>query len=496
MISRLRSLALPALLPALVIYLAFVLLKIYPGQQSDTSNFYLEGLLTFKGLIPYRDLADNKGPLLFYLLAAVAPLSGWNMIGGIVLFRLLDCVIFVLLVRQLQQMRFSGVALTVPMTVFAAAYGGLFPFRDETIYSEIPELLLRVLGYTAYFLRRPGRTGIYFSLAALFRQTALIDLAVVIVHQVALLARRQISGAQFRTAVGRTTVSFLIPVAVAALAAYRQGWALDFYRHAILWNYNFARLSVREPAIEKILFEQIFSWSLTPLIILAIAGIVVTILQAGKRADSDRERYQWFFCLVLAAHLYESFSSPLWFPHHLIPSLMILVILAAVACRYAQQQLSIRGVRVLERGALTGVTIISALSVLAGVTQHESLVRAAADDRVLGQWIVQGSSNSDRILVWGYAAQLYLYSQRLPGSRYLHNLSLTNQSGMFLPIDEQSRLEFQEDIKLNRPKFIILYSGKHTLPDLLKFAPDIEHTYIEREVPVDGKTYYLLEAKS
>ena len=63
-------------------------------QRTDSANFYTSGKALANGLIPYKDFADSKGPLLWVIYAAAYMLSGHNYVGVFWLSTILYAFVF------------------------------------------------------------------------------------------------------------------------------------------------------------------------------------------------------------------------------------------------------------------------------------------------------------------------------------------------------------------------------------------------------------------
>lgn len=468
----------------LIAWLLFiVLLSCYasPWQQLDSANYYLEGLLISKGYLPYLDFNDNKSPLLYYLLAIPASIAGWSMFSGVLLFRVIDLVIFFLLEKLLRVFGYSAIVRGTVMIFLVGAYAGCFPFVDETIYAEAPELLCRVAGFLIY-LRGGGflRVGMLIGCAALFRQTALIDLVVIGVHQIVLATVGRKGWREGTVDMVSCIAGFLSPLAVVGIVAAAQGWLGAFYHQAIQWNYLFSAAVPDAPEGHvPAPIQALTSLPFLPLVSFALYWVLLGWWRKGV-FSSQRDTFftSSILIVLIFMHLYESMASPLWYVHHLIPSLMALGLAAGAGLERLELDLSARFPRVRTLPIVVGVGLLALLPILLlRLGQFEKYRENEKPGSEISHWIESHTQANDKILVWGYAPHYYLLAHRMPASRFHHNLFLTNQSRRFLPLDAFFINSFRADIANQKPALIILENGSESLEDLREFLPEVDNNY-------------------
>jgi hypothetical protein len=477
--KRLVKIFYPDLLPlcSLAVFLVFVVFNSAAVQQLDSANYYLEGMLTLHGYRPYLDFNDNKGPLLYYLLAISAWFGGWGMWAGIALFRLIDCIIFLLLANLLRACAFSRPAQALGLILFTLAYAGCFPFPDETIYSESPELLFRLLGYTLYLRYGSAmKTGSCFALAILFRQTAVVDLIVIIAHQLLMILFQQRKWPEVISFATRLMIGALLPTTVVMLYAQQQEWLAEFFHQAIWWNYQFSKSSTL--SLETVT-SALLSIEWLPLILMVLAWLPLSYFYSSRtKLLVTCPLIRPLFFMALLGHLIESFASPLWFTHHLMPALMIMTLVATDSLEQIFNVLRrVASVKQIQLVFTIPLLLITILSALVHVSTFNALTQNEPADQALADWIQQQTLVSDSILVWGYAPQIYLLSKRYPASRFHHNLFLSNQSRRFLPLDADFIANFRQDIELKKPKLIILAAGQESYEDLVEYLPQVAFDY-------------------
>lgn len=465
-------------------------------QRGDSANYYLEGLLTLKGYLPYLEIAENKGPLMFYASAIAAYVSGWDVVGALVLYRFFELLFFAAVFSILRIMKFSLNTRAIALAAFALAYAGAIPYPDETIYSEIPEACFRAAALFFYLKsKRLGAAGACIAIASLFRQTALIDLSLIFIDRVYLILRGERSFRQFCSDCLRLLSGAAIPLVLALGISLSQGWLDDFVHQALVWNRQFSLHAEREMPLFSVVSSLIFSPAFGAIVFLTFLGVLVLIACRRFRVfSSEQQSSQSVVLLLLVGHLAESFASPLWYPHHLIPSLGVMAVVTAYAIEFGLQFAGEQSGKIFSRVFLAGACLSALFLLMSRAAQLETYDIQARQDAALSSWISDHTTIEDRILVWGYAANLYLDACRLPASRFHHNLSLTNQSGRFAPIDSRFLAQFREDLLRQPPKYVILYSGKDSAEDFARFAPVGLPQYRLIEMTFQSRDYFLLES--
>jgi hypothetical protein len=422
------------------------------------------------------------------------------MWAGILLFRILDGIIFLLLANLLRLCGFTKRSQAFGLLLYTLAYAGCFPFPDETIYSEIPELLFRILGFTFYLRSGSAITsGGCFALAILFRQTAVIDLLVIVIHQLILLTQNKINVSEVLSYSVRLLIGVLIPVSIVTIYAYQQGWLAEYWHQAFLWNYQFSRAysdtgeSVFGSAIYRLLTLE-----LLPLFIVTFTWLLLLFSkqEAKTLLPVTCSSMKTLFALTLFAHLSESSASPLWYAHHYIPALMILSLISADTLDHVTYLLRKKTTALQVQIAATVPLIL--LLILIGFVRfdaYKNYINETSGDQEISTWIQEHSVATDSILVWGYAPQIYLLSERYPASRFHHNLFLSNQSRRFLPLDTEFVSNFRRDVAIKKPKFIILKNREDTYPDLLEYVPLVALEYEKTALEWSDKEISILSRK-
>lgn len=140
-----------ALLALLLITVVSTCSPLYRANPYCDANIYLTmGKAWLDGLIPYRDLYDQKGPILYMLHTLSAMLSRTNFIG-IYLLELVCCFFnLVYILRTLRLWMDHRAALPVAMAIGALTYCALFMCFGDTV----EEFSLPILTASMYLFYR------------------------------------------------------------------------------------------------------------------------------------------------------------------------------------------------------------------------------------------------------------------------------------------------------------------------------------------------------
>lgn len=271
-----------------------------PNWYGDEGVYLLLGQALKQGLVWYRDIHDNKPPLL-YLLAAVS--------GSVMYFRALllvwmmaTLVVFDKLAKVLidkRRLQKAALAIFALLSTLPAIEGNI---ANAEIFMILPTLL----GFW-FFLKNEGDknyfwSGIFFSLAFLFKVPAVFELAGLIFFSI-LFARKNIKDYLL------ILLGFVLPIGITAIYYWSQGALGDYYFAALAQNLGYLS-SWRSGSFSQGVGTQ-SGLLLRGLILL----ITVGLFWLSNRKEEKRYNlvWIWFIFSVFAALLSER---P--YPHYLI----------------------------------------------------------------------------------------------------------------------------------------------------------------------------------
>lgn len=387
----------------------------------------------------YRDAIDQRTPVTYYGVAALYAATGANNIYALhVMTALLLAATGFLLWATAREWRRPGAGLWAAglyslLSVALLYKGDAFAFNTEWCVALFTALAAWSLarGLPVDRLRWFALGGVALALAFLSKQPALLDAAAPIALGLFLLWRRTVPPRILLLRACALAAGWGGMVALVVIYFAARGALANALYYA--WTYN---LQIYGPEITTAdrLASAVKFWNLfrenTPLVlpwVLAAAGWA--LFRIGQRTVTREEEADnpWFaFTLAWCATSFAgAMSGGRGFDHYFIQALPPLCLLAGLlldqAARYALAAGRSRLLRAATAAALAA-TVYSLVS--AAVTQRrqtlppDTCVRAAS-------FVKSVTQPEDRIYVWGYHPEFFLFSERQSASRFVYASFLT-----------------------------------------------------------------------
>lgn len=156
MMTKTTTYSILGLLALLLITVVSTCSPLYPTNPYCDANIYLTiGRGMLDGLMPYRDLYDQKGPLLYILHALSAGLTGGGFLG-IYFLEIVCCFVnLVLILKTLRLWMDERAALPVAIAIGALTYCSICMCFGDTV----EELSLPILTGSMYLFYRYAKWG-------------------------------------------------------------------------------------------------------------------------------------------------------------------------------------------------------------------------------------------------------------------------------------------------------------------------------------------------
>ena len=398
------------------------------------------------GAVLYRDAADHRSPLVPYLQAALFTFTGdWNLFAQHLALALAmgTCAFSLLLLTRAPQPSTSpslaSSSLAGPATAVAFTFIVLLlpgPADALGLHTESFVLFFSTLGFTlfAFALPRGGflaglPIGLAFSASALCKQPGLLDF-VVTAPILAFLAWRQPADRSrlVRLFLGALTGFAALFLLTCLYFAVHGAWR-DFVYYA--WTYN-TRLYVPEISLAERLATFRLTWDfawrhLPAAAVLALPGLLLA-LRSVALALRDRTRPTPVLPLLILGWLCSSvLASTLGgrgFGHYTLQSAPALALAAGFTLASLAPFFSRTTAHRLAFSAL-----LLALIAWAGldVRRLHAQLRPTEDpsDLALRTVVQHYSAPDDRLFIWGYFPEGYVYTRRLPATRFVYTNFLT-----------------------------------------------------------------------
>jgi len=424
----------------------------------DAGTFAYVGMVICHGGMPYVDVFDHKGPLLYIFNALAMGMGSWRMIAVFEAAALVAALFLILRTARLRAGFFSSLMITVLCTWLMNRYmleGGNFTEEFALPWIALAELLfLRFFQEGAIGRRGLFAIGFSLSMIVALRPNMIAVWAIGIPVSMWLLIRQQRLRQGFRWAFG----GFVAGIAPFLLWMGARGALRASWETYIVFNVHYS---------QKILaFSQSFMmdgkpfWKnlghISAFRIFARHGgwqsILLCILAMAWRRHW-RDSAAWASLAILVLSLLTACMSGMPFGHYAIVVLPTLAYPLAVFCE-AFEQLQIRSVPAGRYVLAFGSLAFAASLLFSSAKGYATVCRQPPSNplnmhmREAASYIRSRTSSDDRILVCGGQTAIYPFSGRFAASKYSYQYPI-------LLVEPERMDEFFQQIDRNPPKVIV-----------------------------------------
>ena len=427
------------------------------GAPNDSSVFAYIGWAMTRGLSPYRDLWDHKGPLLYSLQFAGISLHPTSTVGIGIMELVAYAVAFFLLYRIVGSFASPWISLGIAVL----SLGFVAHFAEGGNLCESWALLpLATAHYSIWnwCRRRSSWSGplLTICITCIFW----IRPNMVVSPSVALLFMFYVSNKEAGLRVAFRILSLaafaaLIVTGLILLPIYRGGAFHDFI--GSYFGYNSAYAGSLSGAVRLLhtrqLIVQLFA---TGLSVMAIAGWALALKMRITNRAGEGSLPSVYLAILLWSLPFEIIAACLSgrdYPHYVLPLFPSLAVLSAwFVTRIENSTNEPATGGVLALALLLGFFPLSLATYSADFAQSSESPRS--DYLQLVRFIDQTTNPADKIIVVGgdEAAYIAHRAQRLPASRYVYQYPLTDAAN---PAASEQRRQFMCDLVANRPAVII-----------------------------------------
>jgi hypothetical protein len=452
------SIAVTALMAVISAALVPFRMLLSTGPPDDSSVFAYIGWAMHRGLMPYRDLWDHKGPLLYYLQFAGVSLHPSSTLGIGLLELLAWSLAFLLLYRVIASFSCYRMSLGIAFLscVFATRFSGGGNLTES--WALLP---LAAAHYASWrWSQRPSQKwcaavlGVSFASILWLRPNMTLYPLLAIVIMLFHSQRREGLGIAARQLVFAGVAAVGLSLLVLA-PLYRWGVFHDFVGAYFAYNAAYSgalSLSMRLLHTQQLL-TLLFAAGIA---ILGTAGWIIALKDRPSEnsiISGIPHSYKQTLILSLPLEIAAVSLSGRDYSHYLLPLLPTFSILAAWFLRelegFAQPNV---GRRTLAFALLMGLCPFALASYVGGASQ--SLEAPAPEYAQIIRFIQHATGPKDKIIVIGGAEAAYItYSaHRLPASRFVYQYSLADSAN---PVAGEQRRQFLCDLVANRPAVIV-----------------------------------------
>ncbi len=433
MTSRFRpppflAFAVAAILTAWIFWLRAPTFSV-PLWNIDEANLAVAARMILDGDVLYRDIVDHRTPFSYYATAALFAFTGVSTTALHIFTAGLTAATAFLLFLFGRRIRNTATGLWAAFIFGALASYLLHPADAYALHTEWFLILFTSAAAWTFFnspstapsFRRSLVIGALFAFAFLSKQPALLDLGVPLGTLLYLTAQRAIPlRAAFISGCGLLLGFAAIVLPIAALFAAIGAWPdVAFYT----WSYNTLYYAPETDWVDRLVAPAGFLHSLVrtyPLAaiscVLAAAVLAVRVAQLRPSASILAARAAEFYLLLwLATSLAAAAASGRAFEHYFIQFLPPFACLAAWLPGHWSAQL-----RPALRYTAIPLCLLLGISLLVTSARARRISPPPPDPALrVSEFIRHHSSPSDRIFVWGFNADIHLFTDRLPASRFL-----------------------------------------------------------------------------
>lgn len=418
----------------------------------DSSVFRTVAMYMRDGYMPYRDIFDHKGPLLYLYNRLGMLISDWK---GMWVIEWLSLWITFWLIYKIARLICGRLLSLVTLLTVGAA---LFPYFDGGNYSEeyaLPYIAASLFLFADYFLKgRVGRLrlvvcGFCFGAVCLLRANMI---AVWLVFCVAVLLKEirekrydKLVGFALWFAVGAAVVTVPIVIWLAANGAFG-----DFIENYLLFNGAYVSDADRASKINQ---YRAFSYFANNTFVL-FSGCGMCYFCAKKRDIFHVSYLLSFFTSLLMICI-----SGQQYPHYGMVLIPLMSYPTAILLGEKGRQAAENRVFVLVAAYLLAVAVlpqwISGLDHAAECYWHRGNYVRGDEIGVIADWIRENTGEDDRITVYGNDNIFYVLSDRLSASKYSYQLPIGE-------VDPDILDEYYAQLRKNHPKVIVVRTDELT----------------------------------
>ena len=428
---------------------AATLLRLFPGNHmlpgNDSAVFLYIGKRMQEGKLPYRDLFDHKGPVLYLIEYLGLQISQGNT-AGVWLLEVLNLLATSVLMLRLGTLTAKN-RTSIFLAVFAAV--GICGWKCWEGGNYTEEYALPWITMAAFIFFRFFRTGEYrlrdifalgfgFSAVFLLRANMVAVWAAFLPVVLILFLRER----RFPD-IGKCLLSFLVgasalilPVLLWALEA---GCLKDMWRDYILFNFAYA-----DRAAEEIGLLQAA---------LLFAGLVWpgTAAQLVCLISEPKNRLQWYNALFYLVSLLSAGMSGRGYYHYAIILLPGMIIPFASFFDLTEKLLR----RLLRKtGAVDYRLIMLSFLLAAGAAFLYRHVSSGADqEEPVVRYLTEHTDAGDDVLILGNSCRYYIAADRKTENRFFYQIPP-------LAISSELYADFEEELERHPSDLILLPGGE------------------------------------
>lgn len=440
---------------------------------TDSSVFKTIALCMEKGLMPYKDSFDHKGPLLYIYNWLGMQIAYWRGIWIIEFVSLFTCFFFMYRMARIVCGRFFAL---LAVTICSAPLYLYFEGGNLTEEYALPFLAGALYIFANYFVNhyiskaRLIMCGLSFGAVCLLRIN-MISVWLVFCIAVLLQCLHEKEGQKilfFLKWFVTGTLLIIVPIFLWLIA---KGAFEDFVIDYFIFNH----LYIKATALGR--YNSFMFFANNSYVILAT---VISVYMCKQKK---------IFYISYLAYIFVTLAficvSGQTFSHYgmvLVPMLVYPISLLLSKADIKEKNGYLFFVLYIMLAQVTPAWI-SGVNKAAEYYFQEDITSARVDTTgKVVEYVVSNSEENEKIIVWGNWDIIYALSKRLPASKYSYQFPIGK-------VDNRILADFFDELKENFPKIIVISSD---LGDMEQFL--VENNYI-CTADIDGVAIYMQNAK-
>ncbi len=471
----------------LILILVLVLLLRVPSffepySYGDETIYLSLGEAVRSGKVLYRDIHDNKPPLLYFLAAVSgnlfwfkALLAFWSAVTIILFWKLVQA-----LFPQKTRLHKISTLIFALLTTLPLLEGNIANAENFMIGLSLGAFLIlftQKLNFRNIFL-----AGVLFSLAALFKIPAVFELPVIILYWLIINNLRDLKEIIKRTLY--LVLGFSVPIGATFIWYFLRGAFNDYLISGFLENFGYLSTFRPEDVAKPFLIKN------GPLLIrgaIVLSGALTLFIFRKKLSKQYVFLTLWLLFTLFAVTLSER---P--YPHYLLQTTPPISVMLAMLFTFPtiEQALVILP---LTLALLVPVTFKfwyysttayyeRFLSFVSGqISKEQYLAKFGSHvprSYKIAEFLVSSTTKSDAVFVWGPESQtVYALARRFPPFKYIAEYHIN---------DFSSPDEVANAVGSKLPKIIVVLPGA---PDFKQLTEIIDKDYLQINEIDEAKIY-------
>lgn len=446
----------------IIVLLGAVLLRLpslyEPRLYGDEQIYLTVGMGIKKGLVLYKQIYDNKPPLIYLLAGAQGSLVRLRLL--LLVWSLLTITLFYDLAKN-----FGKDERVVKLATIIFALVTSLPMWEGGIANAEIFLILGTIAawkIATDIMEKKGKwgswlgLGVIFGLAILFKVPAIFDVGGLGVGLLLLIRSRGEVWEWFKRML-EVGVGVMIPVGLSFAYFIKMGAAREYFESAFIQ-----------------LFPYLGSWQGGSNKGLLMRGVILLVVLAGLRIATVKKIADGRTILIgswLVFSLFAALLSGRPYPHYLIqltPALALAVALAVYKSGW-NRKLMLMGIFLVMAGVGWYRFWVypplpyykNWLEFAAGrISREEYSIKTNPDWEWISKiitYVAASTKEGDRIFVWGTNPEIYAYSGRLPATKYTVAYHIR---------DFKAQQSVADELAEKKPKLIILIKSEGEIKEL------------------------------